>query len=181
MLVFHRLFSLEQFRFPSNVEGKFVEMRYRFSDVILRAMVSASVPASSHPAEAELVGVCTGCLSPLPPLLSYWTLDGDLLQFARAHTHTHTHEHTRKENLASQRVSLMPLINQSQRLCGLSPSPHTAARPHGSHIPRLPVLLPPPGHHLPSFRLFKPCLLLRVQPGDFASTVRPSWGPSALF
>ena len=97
MLVFHRLFSLEQFRFPSNVEGKFVEMRYRFSDVILRAMVSASVPASSHPAEAELVGVCTGCLSPLPPLPSYWTLDGDLLQFARAHTHTHTRAHTQRK------------------------------------------------------------------------------------
>lgn len=99
----------------------------------------------------------------------------------RVHTHTHTHEHTRKENLASQRVSLMPLISQPQRLCGLSPSPHTAARLHGSRIPRLPVLLPPPGHHLPSFQLFKPCPLLRVQPGGFASTVRLSWGPSALF
>lgn len=116
-------------------------------------------------------------LSPAP-LPSYWTLDGDLLQFARAHTHTHARAHT-QENLASQRVSLMPLISQPQRLCGLSPSPHTAARLHGSRIPRLPVLLPPPGHHLPSFQLFKPCPLLRVQPGGFASTVRLSWGPSA--
>lgn len=136
----------------------------------------ASVLASGHQTEAELVGVCTGhlSLSALPPLPSYWTLDGDLLPFV------HTHVHTCKENPSSP--VCLPHASYKSVSAPLWFKPfttHSCPAPREPHSP--PARAAPVSWTSSPFQLFKPCRLLRVQPGGFAYTVRPSWGPSAPF